>query len=1129
MAPKRTTRATPVIPAPTVATITVTEAQLQALIDRGVATAMAEAESSRVRNSYDSNGSGPKPAQAVHECTYPDFLKCQPLNFKGTEGVVELTQWFEKMECVFNISNCITACQVKYAACTLQGVALTWWNSNVKTVTLEVAQALPWKTLKKMTTDKYCPRGEIKKLKTEMWKLKTKGTDVIGFSRHFQELALMCDRMFPEESDRVEKYVGGLPDTIHDSVKATRPKTMQEAIEFATELMDKRIHDVVENKQKSEDTSGNNQNQPQQNKRQNTGRAYAAGNGDRKTYTGPKPLCSQCDYHHDGPCPPRCSNCKRVGHLTRDCRSRPANANNNTNNNNRNNNNKNNQKGNGCYECGAQGHFKRNCPKLNNNNRGNQGGNGNAQARVYVVGNAGANPDNVVAGTFLLKNRYAYILFDTGADRSFVSTTFSSQIDIAPIALDHHYNVEIADGRIIRLNTIMRDCTSNFLNHPFNIDLLPVELGSFDVIIGMDWLSRYNAVIACAEKLVHVPFGNEILTIRGEGSNERNESRLNIISCSKAQEYMSKGCHVFLANINSTKDEDKSKGKRLEDMPVVREFPEVFPEDLPGIPPTRQVEFRIDLVPGDAPVSRAPYRLAPSEMKELSEQLQELSDKGLIRPSSSPWGAPVLFVKKKDGSFRMSIDYQELNKLMVKNRYPLLIIDDLFDQLQGSSVYSKIDLRSGYHQLRVREEDIPKTAFRTRYGHYEFQVMPFGLTNANAVFMDLMNRVCKPYLDKFVIVFIDDILIYSKKEKEHEEHLRRFIEGFSKIAKSLTKLTQKGIKFDWGEKEETTFQLIKQKLCSAPILALPEGSEDFVVYCDTSIKGLGAVLMQREKVIAYASHQLKIHENNYITHDLELGAVVFALKYLDIIYTERKRRNQEPLRVRALVMTISLDLPKQILNAQAEAQKPENIKNEDIGGMLVENSKDSKKFRTEKLEPRADGTLCLNGRIENWIVKVKRELNAKPHSISQGSMELQESFDIMDHKRRASVSWAEENVNGFCDVCISIQYHGWSTWHEHDSSYKFKIGKKRVTLNLDVFKEIFQICPKLPGQEFDELPSVGEIVSFIRELGHKSKIKSITEVVVDQMYQPWRTFASIINKCLSGKITGLDKLRLSRA
>ncbi|GJV77461.1 putative reverse transcriptase domain-containing protein [Tanacetum coccineum] len=371
-------------------------------------------------------------------------------------------------------------------------------------------------------------------------------------------------------------------------------------------------------------------------------------------------------------------------------------------------------------------------------------------------------------------------------------------------------------------------------------------------------------------------------------------------------------------------------------------------QDLPGIPPVRQVEFQIDLIPGAAPIARTPYRLAPSEMQELSNQLQELTDRGFIRPSTSPWGAPVLFVKKKDGSFRMCIDYRELNKLTIKNRYPLPRIDDLFDQLQGSSVYSKIDLRSGYHQLRVREEDIPKTAFRTRYGHYEFQVMPFGLTNAPAVFMDLMNRVCKPYLDKFVIVFIDDILIYSRNEEEHASHLRiilellrkeklyakfskcdfwihivqflghlinnqglhvdpakieavknwtspatptevrqflglagyyrRFIEGFSKIAKPLTKLTQKNKSYIWGEEQESAFQLLKQKLCEAPILALPEGNDNFVVYCDASLQGLGAVLMQREKVIAYASRQLKPHEENYTTHDLELGAVIFALK-----------------------------------------------------------------------------------------------------------------------------------------------------------------------------------------------------------------------------------------------------------
>nr|GEV79325.1 putative reverse transcriptase domain-containing protein [Tanacetum cinerariifolium] len=520
----------------------------------------------------------------------------------------------------------------------------------------------------------------------------------------------------------------------------------------------------------------NNQSQQQQqNKRQNTSRAYTMRSGKKKPYGGSKPLCPKCNYHHDGPCALKCHKCNKVGHFARDCRSI---ANVST---------ANNQRGNEtgqkptCYECVAQGHFKKDCPKLKNNNRGTQGGNAIAPAKVYAVGRAGTNPDsNVVTGTFLLNNRYASILFDTGADRRFVSTAFSSQISITPTTFDHYYDVELADGRIIGLNSILRGCTLNFLNHPFNIDLMPIELGSFDAIIGMDWLAKYRAVIVCAEKIVRIFWGNEILIVHNDGSDRGNETRLNIISCTKTQKYMLKGCHFFLAHIITKETEDKSEKKRLKNVPIVRNFLEVFPEDFPGLPPTRQVEFQIDLIPGAVPVARVPYRLAPFEMKELSDQLKELSEKGFVRPSSSPWGAPILFFKKKDGPFRMCIDYQELNKLTVKNHYPLPRINDLFDQLQGSSVYSKIDLRSGYHQLRVRKEDIPMTAFRTRYGHYEFQVMPFGLTNAPAVFMDLMNHVCKPYLDKFMIVFIDDILIYSKNKKEHVEHLKAILELLKK-------------------------------------------------------------------------------------------------------------------------------------------------------------------------------------------------------------------------------------------------------------------------------------------------------------------------------------------------------------
>ncbi|GJV24886.1 putative reverse transcriptase domain-containing protein [Tanacetum coccineum] len=484
-------------------------------------------------------------------------------------------------------------------------------------------------------------------------------------------------------------------------------------------------------------------------------------------------------------------------------------------------------------------------------------------------------------------------------------------------------------------------------------DLLPTRLGSFDVIIGMDCLAYHRALIDCYEKIVCIPLPyGKILEVQGE----RPEKDLGSLACIKADE------------------------KKLDDIHVVRDFPEVFPDDLLGLPLVRETEFCIDLILGASPVVRSPYRLASSEMFELSNQLKKLQEKGLIRPSHSPWEAPVLFVKKKDGLMRMC-----------------------------ACCFSKIDLRLGYHQLRVREEDIPKTAFRTRYGHFEFTVMPFGPTNAPAIFMDLMNRVCKPYLDKFIIVFINDILIYSKPEEEHEVHLktildllkkeklyakfskckfwlqevqflghvvnrdgihvdpskvesvknwktpespteirsflglagyyRRFIKNLSKIAKPLTLLTQKNKAYVWGDKQDEVFQILKEKLCNAPVLALLDGPDDFVVYCDASKQGFRCVLMQRGKVIAYASRQLKIHENNYTTHDPELELNMRQRQWIELLSDyeceikyhpgkanvvadalSRKER-LKPRRVRAMSITIHFGLKTKILEAQGEASK----------------------------------------------------------------------------------------------------------------------------------------------------------------------------------------------------------------
>ncbi|KAD6796253.1 hypothetical protein E3N88_07149 [Mikania micrantha] len=870
----------------------------------------------------------------------------------------------------------------------------------------------------------------------------------MGYTTRYHELVALVPDMVPTLEKRIDRYVGGLPTCIQGMVVSANPTTVESAVRLSGKLTDLMVASGVlkkeaePNKNKAESSKKHHHHQK---KKQKTIKNYtvatplqqvaaAPQNPNRKPYTGTYPLCAKCQYHHiaNTPCK-QCTGCGRKGHWVQYCRMTPNQAVNNAalalpppaNQNNG-----------GCFNCGEQGHFAKNFPKK---------AQPTVQAprgRAFAIGAPAARQDpNVVT-------------------------------DSIEEQLDSPYIIEVANGKQITVSTVYRNCPLTLNDYTFTIDLIPMELGSFDIIVGMDWLSSHRVEVICSEKLLRIPLPSDrVLEVKGDQAKRS----VKIISCIKARKCLQKQCIAFLAHVVE-KEKDK---KKIQDVPVVKEYPEVFPEDLPGLPPVRPVEFRIDLIPGATPVAKSPYRLAPSEKQELSNQLQELLDKGFIRPSYSPWGAPVLFVKKKDESFRMCIDYRELNKLTIKNRYPLPRIDDLFDQLQGAQYFSKIDLRSGYHQLRVQDEDIPKTAFRTRYGHYEFMVMPFGLTNAPAVFMDLMNRVCKPYLDQFVIVFIDDILIYSKTKTEHEQHLRkilellrekklyakfskcefwlrevqflghvvnsegihvdpakieaiknwdtpktpteirsflglagyyrRFISNFSKIALPLTKLTQKSEPFVWEQKQEDAFQTLKQKLCNAPILSLPEGCDDFVVYCDASHQRLGCILMQRDKVIAYASRQLKVHEKNYTTHDLELGAVIFALEiwrhYLYgtkcTIFTDHKslqhildqkelnmrqrrwfellndydcvikyhpgkanvvadalsrKERVKPLRVRAMGITLQTSLSDKIIQAQQEALDRGNLKKElDCGA--------EKQFDT-----KSDGMIYYRERI--WIPAV---------------------------------------------------------------------------------------------------------------------------------------------------------------
>ncbi|GKC33150.1 putative reverse transcriptase domain-containing protein [Tanacetum coccineum] len=384
---------------------------------------------------------------------------------------------------------------------------------------------------------------------------------------------MMCTKMVPKDEDRVEKFIGGLPDNIQGNVIAAEPTKLQDAVRISNNLMDQKLKGYAvknaENKRRLEVNQRDNRGQQPPFKRPNVGgqnvaKDYTAGNNKKKPYNGLLPLCNKCKLQHEGLCIVRCGKCNKVGHLTWDWK----------------------------------GHYRSDCPKLKDRNRRNKAGNKN------------------------------------GVDRSFVSTTFSTLLDITPNTLDVSYAVELADGRISKTNTVLRGCALGLLGHPFNIDLMPLELGSFDAIIGMDWLANHHAVIIYDEKVVRIPYRDEVLIVQGDGGSRREKSKLSIISCTITQKYIESGCQIFLAQVTKKEIENESEEKRLEDVPNVQKFLEAFLEDLPGLPPTRQVEFQIDLVPGAAPMARAPYRLALTELQELSTQLQELSDKGFIRPSS---------------------------------------------------------------------------------------------------------------------------------------------------------------------------------------------------------------------------------------------------------------------------------------------------------------------------------------------------------------------------------------------------------------------------------------------------------------------------------------------------------------
>ncbi|GJV58654.1 putative reverse transcriptase domain-containing protein [Tanacetum coccineum] len=763
-----------------------------------------------------------------------EFLACNPENYDGKGGAIVYTHWIEKIESVQDMRGCNDNQKVKYNAGSFVGKALTWWNSQIHTRGREAAVGMSWEDFKTLTREEFYPSNEMQKLETELWNHAMVGAGHAAYTDRSHELARLVTHLVTPEGKRIERYVYGFALQIRGMVAATEPKTIQKTVQIAGTLTDEALRNgsIKKNPEKrgNRGEPSKDRNVRDDNKRTRIGNAFATTtNPIRRENTGTVPKCTTCNTHHLPWAPCRtCFNCNHLGHFAKDCRVVPRNVNPI---------NARNPTVRACYECGSTDHIKSACPQLNQAhrpgvnyqnqfvavNRGQGCGNQKNQARgmVFVLGAEEARQDpNIMTDMFTLNDHYATTLFNSGADYSFGSTTFIPLLGIEPSDLGFSYEIEIASRQLVEIDKVIRGCKLEIEGHVFDINLIPFGSRSFDMIIRMDWVSDQKAEIICHDKVVRIPLlDRKVLRVLGEKPEE------------KVRQLMSA----------------KAKEKKQEEIVVVKDFPEVFPNNLSGLPPVREIEFRIKLIPIAVSVAKSPYCLSPSELEELSGQLKELQDKGFIRPSSPPWGALMLFVKKKDGTFRMCIDYRELNKLTIKNRYPLPKIEDLFYQLQGSQYFSKIDLRSGYHQLRVHEDDIPKTAFRTRYGHFKFTVIPFGLIKAPAT------------------------------REEHEMHLGLVIELLKKGKLKIEAVknwkaprTTKSKTYDWGEEQENSFKTLKDKLCNAPVLALLNGLEDFVVYCDASGLGLGCVLMQRSKVPLKGDIRTmimdKAHKSKYSIH-----------------------------------------------------------------------------------------------------------------------------------------------------------------------------------------------------------------------------------------------------------------------
>ncbi|KAK8987271.1 hypothetical protein V6N11_027027 [Hibiscus sabdariffa] len=782
----------------------------------------------------------------------------------------------------------------------LDGNAHVWWESVVTSVS---ADRLTWEFFRDRFKSRFIGERFLRRMKQEFQNLRQDSRTLAEYELEFLRLLQYGSSLVPTESDRCQKFREGLRIDILKQVATHQDTVFDVLIERAkaaeeVELLLRQTDRAERERPRRPYGPGESSSRPGKraraaapqrsstSARPTVQQTPAVSRGDSSGFT-PLPPCEHCGNKHGGECR------KKTG---------------------------------ACFRCGSSEHFLRDCPQPSSAARTSAQTPARSQTSVQTA--ARGRTQSRVSGSASRADRFPYFaLLDNGSTHSYISSTASRDLQIPVEPTEKALIVMSPVGQSVIVDKVYRRCPLMVQDEIFPADLTELPLEEFDLILGMDWLFEHRVTLDYESKIatLKTPDDRSVILV-----GERRGYLSNVVSILTADRMIRKGYEVFLATILNT----KGSLSQIKEIRTVREFPDVFPEELHGLPPDRDVEFEIETYPGSAPVSMAPYRMAPKELKELKIQLQELLDRGFIRPSSLPWGAPVLFVKKKDG------------------------IDDLFYQFRGATVFSKIHLRSGYYQLKVKDSNVAKTAICTRYGHYEFLVMTFGLTNAPAAFMDMMNRVLRPYLDQFVVVFIDDILIYSRSEAEHVEHLRivlqtlrdhrlyaklskcefwlkkitflghvvsaegiqvdpgkieaivswkqlknvseirsfldlagyyrRFVEGFSIIAAPLTKLLKKDVPFVWIEAQQASFEKLKEALTQALVLVQLESGKDFAVYSDASHSRLGCVLMQEGRVIAYASRQLRPHELNYHTHDLELAIVVFALKiWRHYLYGER--------------------------------------------------------------------------------------------------------------------------------------------------------------------------------------------------------------------------------------------------